>query len=304
MTTVVLAIDAIDHALVDHFDLDALRLETDGEIGTFNYSLDVPYTPEVWTTVATGLPIEEHDVKNAGTSEWTNSVLEFASKFTGHLREHTRYRLGQLITTHTEEDWGFGRTDMETMFSGDGRYLHNWPGIDNADVDEVYNLYNQAMDGELVNTEFDAAVYSIAAQQFEWIEERFRCRDRVGFEPVLLGCHIHTLDAAGHIYGENEEKLGEFYRWVADRVDAIRPHLDDDDVLLLLGDHGMEVGFLDDDTPGQHSWRPHVASTADSVPSDVVDVREWVESHMEDTGQRGKEMDIPEDQLRDLGYLS
>ncbi|WP_164722001.1 alkaline phosphatase family protein [Haloterrigena salifodinae] len=304
MTIVVLAIDAIDHALVDHFGLDALCLETDREIKTFNYSLEVPYTPEVWTTVATGLPIEEHDVKNAGTSEWSNPVLEFASKFTGHLSEHTRYRLGQLVTTHTGEDWGFGATDMETMFSEEGRYLHNWPGIDNSDVDEVHGLYNKAIDGELVTTEFDAAVYSIAAQEFEWVEERLRCRDRVGFDPSLLGVHTHILDAAGHIYAEDEDKLREFYQWVADRVRSIRTQLDTDDELLLLGDHGMEAEFLGDDTAGQHSWRPHVASTADSVPMDVVDVREWVESRLDDIGRRGEEMEVPEEQLRDLGYIS
>lgn len=304
MTMIVLAIDAIDHALVNCFDLDVLRLETHEDIQTFNYSQDVPYTPEVWTTVATGLPIEEHDVKNAGTSEWSNPLLEFASKFTGHLSEHTRYQLGQFVTTHTKEDWGFGTTGMETMFSGPGRYLHNWPGIDNSDVNEVNDLYNRVIDGELVDTEFDAAIYSIAAQEFEWLEERLRCRDRTGLTPILLGFHTHILDAAGHVYAEDKKKLGEFYQWVADRVAATREILCEDDELLILGDHGMEVGFLGDDTPGQHSWRPHVASTADSVPSDVVDVRAWVESRLGDVAQRGDEMDIPEEQLRDLGYIS
>jgi len=303
MTTVVLAIDAIDHALVNHFDLDALRLETAGEIETFNYSQDVPYTPEVWTTVATGLPIEEHDVKNAGTSEWSHPLLEFASKFTGHLSENTRYRLGQLVTSHSDEDWGFGTTSMETMFSETSRYLHNWPGIDNSDVDEVNDLYNQILDNELVSTEFDAAIYSIAAQEFEWAEEMLRCRDRVGFNPSLLGFHTHILDAAGHVYAEDEEKLGEFYNWVAGRVDALRSLVSDSDEILLLGDHGMEAEFLGDETPGQHSWRPHVASTASTIPQDVVDVRDWVESRLEEGDQRGDSMDIPEEQLRDLGYI-
>lgn len=304
MTVIVLAIDAIDHALVNHFDLDELRLETDGEIQTFNYSQEVPYTPEVWTTVATGLPIEEHDVKNAGTSEWSNPLLELASKFTGHLSEHTRYRLGQLVTTHTDEDWGFGTTDMETMFSGPGRYLHNWPGIDNTDVDDVNLLYNQLMNDELTDIEFDVSVYSIACQEFEWLEEHLRCRDRLGFEPVLLGFHTHILDAAGHVYADDEKRLGEFYQWVADRVSSLRSALTDDDCLLLLGDHGMEVEFLDDKDPGQHSWRPHVASTTDSVPQDVVDVRQWVESRLGEVGDRKTEIELPEEQLRELGYIS
>lgn len=304
MTVVVLAIDAIDHELVDHFDLDSLRLETNGEIETFNYSQDVPYTPEVWTTVATGLPIEEHDVKNAGTSEWSNPFLELGSKLTGHLSENTRYRLGQLVTSHTDEDWGFGTTSMETMFDGERRYLHNWPGIDNSDVDEVHDLYNQVIDDDLLSTEFDAAVYSIAAQEFEWAEELLRCRERIELSPVLLGLHTHILDAAGHVYGDDEEKLAEYYQWVEQRVESIQSLLKDDDELLLLGDHGMEAAFLGDETPGQHSWRPHVASTDDTVPADVVDVREWIESRLVESERSGEAMDIPEKQLRDLGYIS
>lgn len=303
MTVVVLAIDAIDHALVDYFDLDALRLQTDGEIATFNYAQEVPYTPEVWTTVATGLPIEEHDVKDAGTSKWSHPVLELGSKITGHFPEHYRYLLGQFVKEHTNEDWGFGTTSMETMFDGEGNYLHNWPGIDNTDVDEVNSLYQDALDAGLSNAEFDLHLYTIAAQEFEWVEEMLRARDRTTAPVNLLGVHTHILDAAGHIYPDDEAHYRAFYEWVADRVNAITDLLNEDDILLLLGDHGMEVGFLDDDTPGQHSWRPHVASTEDSVPMDVVDVRKWVDQRVTHEHDTGKQMDVPEDRLRELGYL-
>lgn len=304
MTVVVLAIDALDHAIVDYFNLDALRLRTNQKIETFNYSQEVPYTPEVWTTVATGLSIDDHDVKQAGTSEWSNPLLEFASKFTGHMSEGTRYRLGQLVTSYTNEDWGFGSTSMETMFDGPGRYLHNWPGVDNEDVDYVNSLYEDAIHEELTYEEFDAALYAIAAQQFEWVEEMLRVRERVHLPVTLLGCHTHILDAAGHIYGDDEDVYRQFYEWVADRVAKVITLLSDDDYLLLLGDHGMEVEFLDDDTPGQHSWRPHVASTDDSVPEDVHDVRNWVEVRLPDAAPSGSKMKLPEEQLRDLGYIS
>lgn len=303
MTVVVLAIDAIDLALVNHFDVDQLRLQTDGEMETFNYALEVPCTPEVWTTVATGLPVEEHDVKDAGTSQWRHPVLELASKITGYFPERYRYLVGQFVKKYTDEDWGFGTTSMGTMFDGEGRYIHNWPGIDNTDVDEVTYLYQDAIDTGLSNAEFDLHLHTIAAQEFEWVEEMLRARERTVAPVNLLGVHTHILDAAGHVYADDGEHYREFYEWVADRVAAISDLLDEDDSLILLGDHGMEMGFLDDDTPGQHSWRPHVASTADSVPGDVEDVREWVEQRVSHERGVGEEMDVPEDRLRELGYL-
>lgn len=303
MTVVVLAIDAIDHALVDYFDLDPLRLETSEEIETFSYSQDVPYTPEVWTTVATGLPIEEHDVKKAGTSQWSHPLLELGSKITGRFSESTRYRLGQFVKRHSNEDWGFGTTSMNTMFDGPGRYLHNWPGVRNDDVDLVNSLYERALNDDLSQSEFDTHLYTIAAQQFEWVEEMLRCRERVDASIALLGCHTHVLDAAGHVYSEDESTYEQFYQWVSNRVDSVVDLLNQDDTLLLLGDHGMEVGFLDDDTPGQHSWRAHVASTADSIPRDVHNVRKWTENRLEEISGTDRTMDVPEEQLRDLGYI-
>ncbi|WP_226038885.1 hypothetical protein [Natrinema sp. DC36] len=118
-----------------------------------------------------------------------------------------------------------------------------------------------------------------------------------------VGCHIHILDAAGHVYAKDEEKLSEFYHWVNTRVSDIQVLLREDDELLLLGDQEIETKFLDDETPGQHSWRPHVASTDDTVPVDVVDVREWVESRLGDVAREGESMELPEEHLRDLGYI-
>ncbi|MFB1065913.1 hypothetical protein ACEWFR_18690, partial [Natrinema sp. H-ect4] len=68
MTVVVLALDALDAGLVDHFDLEAVRLESGGEIETFANTQSVPYTPEVWATVATGLEPAEHGITGGGTS--------------------------------------------------------------------------------------------------------------------------------------------------------------------------------------------------------------------------------------------
>ncbi|MFB6200929.1 MAG: alkaline phosphatase family protein [Halorhabdus sp.] len=303
MTVVVLAIDAIDQALVDYFDLDELRLQTDREIETFNYAQKVPYTPEVWTTVATGLPVEEHDVKDAGTSQWSNPLLELASKITGRFPEHYRYLLGQFVKEHTDEDWGFGTTDLDTLFDSEGHYLHNWPGINNTDVDEVNSLYQDALDAGLSNAEFDLRLYTIAAQEFEWVEEMLRSRERTSAPVNLLGVHTHILDAAGHIYADDERHYRQFYEWVAARVEKITDLLHEDDSLILLGDHGMEVEFLGDATPGQHSWRPHVASTEDSVPSDVENVRGWVEQRVSQERHTTEEMDVPEDRLRELGYI-
>lgn len=77
-TVCVLALDAADHELATRWECDNLLLDEHAELGTFAHTKDVPYTPEVWATVATGAGPEEHgvsgDAQAGGTRFWTPQV--------------------------------------------------------------------------------------------------------------------------------------------------------------------------------------------------------------------------------------
>ncbi|WP_254531096.1 alkaline phosphatase family protein [Natrinema gelatinilyticum] len=304
MTVLILALDALDEGLIDHFDVDGLRLESSGSLETYAYTKDVPYTPEVWATVATGLPPEEHGITAAGTSEWNNPVLEFASRFTGRLSEGTRGSLGRFVRTRTGERERIGETDRESMFDADDAVVHNWPGVhDGRPLQRAWDLMN-AVSAGMGRREFERELFGQAAGQFGWAREMMH-------HPVsIAGVHVHALDAAGHAYADDEAALGHAYERIGGFVDEVVDALGPDDELIVLSDHGMRTAFYPPDAsedPASHSWRAYASTTADSRPESVYGVREWVETRAAtatttvDDGDEAIEM--PTDRLRELGYL-
>ncbi|ELY86897.1 alkaline phosphatase family protein [Natrinema altunense] len=304
MTVVVLALDALDAGLVDHFDLDAVRLESGGEIETFANTQAVPYTPEVWATVATGLEPAEHGITGGGTSEWANPALDLASTVTGRLDESTRGTLGKLVRSRTGTRERIGETDRESMFDADDAVVHNWPGVhDGRPLQRAWDLMNAVAEG-MPRHEFERELFGLCAQQFGWAREML-------VHPVsIAGVHVHTLDAAGHAYADDEAALARAYDRVGGFVDEIVAALGEDDDLLVVSDHGMRTEFYPPDAgekPASHSWRAYASSTAETSPKSVYDVRRWVEERAAAAGASASDddvgIDMPTERLRELGYL-
>jgi len=120
----------------------------------------------------------------------------------------------------------------------------------------------------------------------------------------LLGVHAHILDAAGHAFAEQPNQLREVYENVDEMLGVVREHVDR---LVVLSDHGMEVGWIDsDEKPGSHSWRAMFGTTEDGpLPESVFDVREWLAQREseQDGVVDAASLDTTREQLEDLGYL-
>lgn len=304
MTLVILGLDALDAAQVEHYDIDAFRLRTHGEMETVAHQNPIPHTGEVWPTIATGLHPSEHGITHGGESQWDNPVIEVISRLVGpYISMHTRADLGRIVRTVTGADWEIAETDADTMFDGDGRHVHNWPGTVNGNVvREVWRHINHTVEKGTPQEEFDRLLWGTAAQKFAWV------REMLSHDAVLVASHVHVLDASGHAYGTNEEHYRVFYEKAARYVGDVRAAMDDDDDLLLLSDHGMNTAWLPVDTEVRHhSWRAFSASTLDSRPASVFDVKDWVEaaieSHRRPAARAETDLDLPEAQLRDLGYI-
>lgn len=301
MTLLIVAADAFDAGLMDHFDISVCDLGSSTEIETFAHSQDSPYTPEVWATVATGLSPEEHGVTGAETSEWNNPILEFGSHFSSHFSESTRGKLGRFVRQTTGERERIGRTDSSTIFDHEGAVVRNWPGVtDGRDLQRAWDLM-YAVSQDMPKREFERTLLGLCAEQFGWAREMLRHDVR------LAGVHVHTLDAAGHAYCRDEASLQHIYKRVGEFVGELREALSDDDDLLVLSDHGMTVSFYAPDAeknPGGHSWRAYASATTDDVPESVFDVASWVDAHIDTTATTDEEsIDLPIEQLRELGYI-
>lgn len=295
----VLALDALDYEHVEHFDVPALELDQHQPIETFSYMKDQPYTLEVWPTVATGLGPAEHGLTGGGTSEWDNPAVNFLSKFTAKLGGNTRDKLGNLAESLTGAEYSIPETDANHVFQGEGRAVHNWPGVQNsAELKRVWDTANPD-EGEQTIQGFEREIFGIGAEQFGWT------REMLNHDLSLAGCHVHTLDMCGHIYRHDEERYRQTYERVNEWVDDLRDHLGDTDELLILSDHGIHTAWdSSDEEPGHHSNRAMAATTKDTeLFDDVHDVREWIEAAIVDVEISHDQMDVPTEQLEDLGYI-
>ncbi|WP_276301343.1 alkaline phosphatase family protein [Halorussus lipolyticus] len=299
MTLVVLAIDALDPVHVDTFEADEFRLSTWGECETFAHMYDKPHTSEVWPTVATGKHPSEHGVTEESTSEWDNPLVDFASRFTGRLSGRHRALLGKIAQRATGADWELKEVESDTVFDGPGRVVHNWPGVHRgSELQRAWEVFQQANQSEMSTQEFDRRIRGIASEQFGWV------REMLNHDLNLVASHVHVIDATGHVYRNDRERYHDAYEWTIERLEEVKSAMGPDDELLLVSDHGIETAWIDgDDNPGGHSWRAFTATTLDTRPESVFEVREWVEAHVEDTTAEEDDLDIPEEQLEDLGYI-
>ena len=299
MTLVVLAIDALDPVHVEASGTDEFQLSTWGECETFAHMYDKPHTSEVWPSVATGRHPSEHGVTEESTSQWDNPLVDFASRFTGQLSGKHRAILGEMTQRITGAEWELQEVESPTFFDGPGRVVHNWPGVHRgSELQRAWDVFRKANQNEMSAQEFDRRIRGIAAEQFGW------CREMLNHDLNLVSAHVHVIDAAGHIYRNDEERYYDTYRWTAERLEEVRTAMTPDDDLLLVSDHGIETAWVpEDENPGSHSWRAFTSTTLDTRPENVFEVKEWVEAHVDNVTTEADDLDVPEDQLRDLGYI-
>lgn len=305
MTLVILGIDALDAQLVEYWNADAMQLDAYGAMDTYAHYNEQPMTLEVWPTVATGEHSRQHGT--GSKSNWDNSIVEVASNLLGpRLTNPVRAKLGRIIRRTTGADFELGAVDSDTIFDGDHRYVHNWPGTYNpTELQKVWRYIDRTTDEAGVpESEWDAELWANAAQKFGWVRERLRHR------ATLVATHVHVLDAGGHAYYNNEPHYREFYDRCGEYIDDVRAAMAPEDDLLILSDHGTRTGWTDPDAEGLagHSWRAFSASTTGDRPRSVFEVYDWVEAYIREHGvdvsvETEQTVDTPEDVLRTLGYI-
>ncbi|WP_254769076.1 alkaline phosphatase family protein [Salinilacihabitans rarus] len=305
----IVALDAADYALAREWGCDHLLLDRHRELETFAHSGANPNTLEVWTSVATGVGPGEHGLASTGEQgEWRNPALAYASKVAPYLLpKAARVRIGTWLRGDSGDGTGDGveltlrQTSHPHLFDAEGRVVRWWPGVTPAEhLTETWHWLNLASNGEITDDELWRRLYGNAGLELGWLQGMGHA------DVAVAGVHLHLLDAAGHAFATHPERLRETYERVDRLLGSVREHVDD---LLVLSDHGMQVGWIDgDDDPGFHSFRALASTTLDAdPPASVFDVREWVEARadaFDSERERGAAvMDTTEQQLRDLGYL-
>lgn len=297
-TVAVLALDACDYRLVERWDCTNLKLDHHAPLATFGSERHhgYPLTLDVWPAVAHGERIPETS-SEAVTQEWDNPLLRAASMLTRQLPRPIRAALGAPFRALGASD-SFSTTSGESMFDAPGRSVTNWPGVtDSPRLQTAWQLCGDAVEGNLT----DAALQrDLVDGLHTGVDDLLRATDRGDF---LAGTHVHILDVAGHVYADDEAMLRDYYGRVDRTVGRLRDQVDE---LVLLSDHGMQVEWLNDPEPSEHSFDALVAATGGvaGLPETVVEVRGWLDSHLEnDPVTQSVDAAVSRDQLSALGYV-
>ncbi len=298
-TLAVVALDAADYELARRWECENVLLDQHGPLETFSYSHSQPFTPEVWTTVATGLHPREHEISH-DAADWDSLPLRLASNVTQYLPHEWRSLLGQPFRERGHEQQ-IHVTDAPHAFE-DG-VVFGWPGISEADhLSQAWKWASDVQHGELTEHELQDKTVGNTGKEFGWLV----AMDELD-EPIA-GVHSHVLDLTGHAFASRESGLRPYYEHVDSMLGWLREEVDE---LVVLSDHGMQVSWLDDPEPGTHSGRAVVAATdgvTGELPESVFEVREWLEANTaaadsDPTIEETASMDTAEERLRELGYL-
>lgn len=291
----VLALDAADLELARRWECESLLLADHSQIETYSHSLNYPFTPEVWTTVATGEMPDDHGV-TGDAQEWDNPLLRVASRVTEPLPEWVRTQLGRPFRARGAEQT-FDRSDSDHPFDD----VFGWPGVTPAKhLDQAWQWCDQAEAGDLTDAELQSNIRENTGMEFGWLAS-------AAGDGGLVGVHSHILDVAGHVYCERPERLRAVYEWVDQQVAWLRASVDE---LVILSDHGMQTTALGDDDPGTHSWRAMIATTSGIPgphPGHVKEVADWLSGQAPHragtTRTETVVMDTATERLSDLGYI-
>lgn len=297
MTTVVLGWDGLDYELATEWGLADLFGLNHRRIETFdNETLGKPHTAELWPSIVTGQPPDEHGVHAAGDSgaqEWANPLIQHAARVAQYVVPETvRTRIGQLLRArgaempHRGPDY-YAERGVSTVFDDrralplavpnyrterDGRY-----GVladRGAQLAQVLEWDSSGDHGRwhepgIAESVFDELLVGELHKKLGIV------REAIQREYDLLFVWLGYLDTVGHVAPVVDEAgyQARSYRQAAQWTRELRSELADGDALITVSDHGLRDGY--------HTHDAFLGSTDSRVldgTESVLDVRAAVDA--------------------------
>jgi len=324
MTVVVLGVDALDPDLVDPDAHPNLVLDAHRSIETIASTTGEPSTHELWPTIITGLPPEEHGLtlEEDGVA-WGNPILDAGSRIADVLLpDAVQTRIGAWLLTNADVDafrtpaTYYEKRGIETLFDGRESLEIGIPNyVVDPDAEDREHALRRSL-GDLFERDPEATGGHTSSDPYEFYEQclemamvriaRVRRGLRGGRHELVFG-YTSGLDLIGHVSYDLPALQERAYDELNDFVGELRGDLGENDELLLVSDHGLQDGV--------HTDEAMVAGTDSRMVGDtksVLDIREAVESELTRSVHEPATKDLPNSrgdgsdvaqQLEDLGYM-
>lgn len=239
MRVCILAFDGLEYELVERLSLRNLMQREHGKVDVpIVGGIDDPSTPIVWTSFITGQPPSVHGVELPEV--WDSRVDGFRSFMRKHRTLHgiaKKLKLGYRIRESLDIEAKFpSRKNIkcDTLFERIKPSIALGVPVYNKDLLAVYpvgEVFKALRDTEF-KLEYESRIRDIFEKEVEELFEALKDEWR------LLMTHFHITDLLGHIYW-GTEKIALLYEEMDLLTKRVKEQLHDDDILLVISDHGM-----------------------------------------------------------------
>lgn len=325
MTLVVMGIDALDAELVSESVHPNLSLDTYSRISTIESVTGEPSTHELWPTLITGLPPEEHGLTLDSGVGWESPLLRFGGSIADlFVPDGLQSKLGAWILNNTETDvfrtpaGYYADNGLETVFDGSDAETIGIPNyvtdLDATDREHELRRHLGALferDSSQPGGHSSADPDAFYEQAMEMVMVRL-ARTRRAYRSnrfELVFGYTSGVDLIGHIAYNDPRLQDRAYEETNEFVGELLSDLGADDTLVIVSDHGLQDGI--------HTHQAMIASTepriVEAVDS-VVDLRAALEAELADgdheptPAESRRESSIDDESqvqehLKDLGYM-
>lgn len=324
-----MGIDALDPDFLKEEYYPNLCLNENKQIETILSSeTERPSTHELWPSIITGLPPEEHGLELESGLEWENALFNLGSKISNaFLPKKAQTKMGNWLLNNTDEGTFrapasyYEKNGLSTVFDDAEAMPIGIPNyvIDPDDEDRENELRKNMGDLFQLDMEDETEHRHMTSDPGEFYElsmemsmvriARTRRALRSRKYELVFG-YTSGLDLIGHVSYAEPGLQRRAYEELDDFVGELRGDLDEEDELLLVSDHGLQEG--------EHTEEAAVAATdetmVDNIDS-VLDVRRAIEMELQENdhepevresrqrigeGKKGREV---QEHLEDLGYM-
>ena len=239
MRALILAYDGLDHDLVERLCLRNILQREHGRVEVpIVGGIDDPSTPIVWTSFITGEPPEVHGVDMP--QMWDNRLDGLRSYVRRHRGIHgvlKRFRVGYRVREAMDVNPSFpSRKDIkvDTLFEVIKPSVALGVPVYNKNLEDIYPI------GDVVRARHDPDYLPVFEERVRRIfaGEIGRLFDVIEGEWRLLMTHFHITDLFGHAFW-GTEKLAILYEEMDLLTKRVKERLVDDDLVLIISDHGM-----------------------------------------------------------------
>lgn len=329
MTVVVLGIDALDPDFLDEEVYTNLCLNENRRIETvLSSETGRPSTHELWPSIITGLPPEEHGIELEGGLEWENPLLNIGSRLSNFfVPKRIQVKIGAWLLDNTDEGNfrapasyyeknGIGTLfdDAESKPIGVPNYVTDPDDEDREhelrkNMGDLFQLDIENQTEHRHRTSDPGEFYELCMEMSMVRIARTRRALRSRRYELVFG-YTSGLDLIGHVSYAEPGLQRRAYEELDDFVGELRGDIGEDDELLLISDHGLQEG--------EHTEEAVVSATSETLVEGietVLDVRGAVEKELRENdhepegkesrgrigeGEKGQEV---KEHLEDLGYM-